>query len=180
MFRYKLSGNNISVQLRPPRHSIPTPFSIEQLPLRTESNSDILPQLSTFSHNITQGINNSQTPVIQVVVSHADRIGEYNVEGIIVRPSGQPFDKPGAALQAIELLPQSGGIAEAVLPRLGFDKARSRPGGWRAQSNMWHDNNLCAQMRRVPHVLNNVVVVTDRDAAFPATDVENHVLFSLG
>ena len=45
---------------------------------------------------------------------------------------------------------------------------------------MWHEDNVCAEQRGRPYILNDIVVVTYQDTAFPSVQFKDRERISRG
>src|SRR5690606_29174455 len=116
--------------------------------------------------------------VLQLVVVHSDRIREYNIHSIIVCPGGQPLYQPLASLQSVEFHAKGCRVGFPVLPKTRVDESRSGPGRGCAHGDVWHEDDIGTEQRGCPDILDDVVIVTDEDAAFPAAEIKHAILLA--
>ena len=109
-------ADNIRIKFRTTGISVTISSSLSQFLRDSRSDHEIITQFTAFRHDIAERIQNHRATVLDLIIITPDRIGEYHIYRIVVRPSGKPFHKPSTSLQAIELLSQGSRVVCPVLP----------------------------------------------------------------
>src|SRR6185437_505655 len=108
--------DDVPIEIRTAGLSVPVASCQPQLFGCKGGDSDVVPQTAAFGDDISEGVEDHGASILELVVIHADSIGEDGIYGIVIGPGGQPFHQPLAAFEPVELDAERSRVRLARLP----------------------------------------------------------------